>query len=135
MTRDEIYREIEEEFGLVPTFLKAVPDTVLEQDWLTMKALDMQEGLLSLKVKHLIGLGVAAAIKCRYCTLYHHEMAKLFGATDHELHEALRYAMSATGWSTFLNGLELDWDEFKREMEQIKDYVVRRMETVETVAI
>ncbi|MFG3405457.1 carboxymuconolactone decarboxylase family protein [Streptomyces sp. NPDC048142] len=30
--------------------------------------------------------------KCRYCTLFHTEAAKLFGATDEEIQEAVHYA-------------------------------------------
>jgi hypothetical protein len=33
MSRQEVYREIEEAFGLVPTFFKLVPDSSLELEW------------------------------------------------------------------------------------------------------
>jgi len=33
MTRSEIYKDIEGMFGLVPTFMKMVPDSTLELEW------------------------------------------------------------------------------------------------------
>jgi len=36
MNRQQVYKEIEETLGLVPGFLKAVPDSSLELEWQTM---------------------------------------------------------------------------------------------------
>ncbi|MBI2843476.1 MAG: carboxymuconolactone decarboxylase family protein [Armatimonadetes bacterium] len=137
MSREEVYRDIEEHFGFVPSFAKSLPDDTIEHDWAIFKALCFEEGKLGLKEKNLIGLGVSGAIKCRYCALYHTEMAKMHGATDDEINEALRFAMDTTGWSTFLNGLQVDYDQFKDEMLRIKDYVSKKAEKreVERVAI
>ncbi len=33
MSREEIYKEMEEKFGLVPSMFKAVPDSSLEHEW------------------------------------------------------------------------------------------------------
>jgi hypothetical protein len=33
MKRDEVYKQIEEMFGLVPSMFKAVPDSSLELEW------------------------------------------------------------------------------------------------------
>ena len=128
MTRQEIYREMQESFGLVPSFFEALPDDVLEHDWNVFKVLEGQEGTLGLKEKNLIGLGIAAAIKCRYCTLFHTEMARAHGASDEEIHEALRYAMNTAGWSTFLNGIQLDFEKFKNELFKIQEYVGKKAE-------
>jgi len=122
MNRQQVYRDIEKEFGFVPSFFEALPDDVLEHDWETFKVLELQEGKLPLKYRNLVGLGVAAAIRCRYCTLYHTEMARANGATDDEIHEALRYTMNTVGWSSFLNGIQLDYEKFKDELHRIAEY-------------
>jgi AhpD family alkylhydroperoxidase len=133
MSREEIYRDMEDTLGIVPSFFKALPDSSIEQDWNTFKAIEMKDGLLDAKTKSLIGLGVAAAIKCHYCTYYHTQAAKMSGATDAEIAEALRYTMDTTGWSTFLNGLDLDFEQFKKELNQMREYVAKRQEEKEPV--
>ena len=37
MNRDEIYKDIEEMFGFVPSFMKVIPDSSLELEWKLMK--------------------------------------------------------------------------------------------------
>lgn len=90
MTRDEIYRDIEDTLGLVPTFMKNVPDEFLEDEWNIFKKLQLSQTVIPNKYKELMGIAVSAAIRCRYCTLYHTEIARLFGATDAEIEEAVR---------------------------------------------
>ena len=75
MTREEVYKDIEEMFGLVPSFLKLLPDNTLELEWKLMKAVQFEEGPIPNKYRELIGLGIAATSKCRYCTLFHTEVA------------------------------------------------------------
>lgn len=67
----------------------------------------------------LNGVGVAAALRCRYCSLFHTEAAKMFGATDAEIKDALLVAKDIAGWSTYLNGLRYDEDVFRRELEEV----------------
>jgi AhpD family alkylhydroperoxidase len=122
MTREEVYREIEDMFGLVPSFIKLVPDSSLELEWKLLKRVQFDEGAIPNKYRELIGLGISAVTKCRYCTLYHTEMAKLNGATDEEIEDAVHYAKSTAGWSTYLNGMQVDYDEFKKEMEQAGEH-------------
>jgi len=110
MDREGIYREIEEVLGLVPTFLKAVPDSELELEWHLLKRVQMDEGPIPNKYRELIGLGIAATTKCRYCTLFHTEMARLNGATDAEIEDAVHFAKSSAGWSAYLNGMRRDPD-------------------------
>jgi len=123
MTREEVYKEIEGMFGLVPSFFKVVPDSTLELEWKLMKRVQFDEGAIPNKYRELIGLAVSAATKCRYCILYHTELARLNGATEEEIEDAVHYAKSSAGWSTYLNGLQVDYDRFKREVEQACEYV------------
>jgi AhpD family alkylhydroperoxidase len=123
MDRQQTYKEIEEMFGLVPSFFKQVPDSSLDVEWQLMKRVQFDEGPIPNKYRELIGLAVAAATRCRYCTLFHTEVAKLNGATESEIEDAVHYAKSSVGWSTYLNGLQLDYDEFKSEVEKACDHV------------
>ena len=123
MHRQEVYREIEEMFGLVPSMFKVVPDSSLELEWRLFKRVQFDEGPIPNKYRELIGVAIAAATKCRYCALYHSEVAKLNGATENEIEDAIHYAKSSAGWSTYINGLQLDYDEFKDEVLQACEHV------------
>jgi AhpD family alkylhydroperoxidase len=118
MTREEVYSEIEEMFGLVPSFFHQVPDSTLELEWKLMKKVQFEEGAVPNKYRELIGIAIAGVTKCRYCALFHTEAAKLNGATDAEIEDAVHFAKSSAGWSTYLNGLQIDFDQFKAELEQ-----------------
>ena len=127
MDREGIYREIEEVLGLVPTFLKAVPDSELELEWRLLKRVQMDEGPIPNKYRELIGLGIAATTRCRYCTLFHTEMARLNGATDAEIEDAVHFAKSSAGWSAYLNGLQFDFEQFRKEILEITEIARARM--------
>jgi AhpD family alkylhydroperoxidase len=120
--RTQIYKEMEEMFGLVPSFLKTIPDSTLENEWELFKKVQFEEGAIPNKYRELIGLGLSAVSKCRYCTLYHTEMAKLFGATDKEIEEAVHYAKSSAGWSAYLNGMQVDYEQFKGELKRAGEH-------------
>ncbi|MFH0978333.1 MAG: carboxymuconolactone decarboxylase family protein [Candidatus Woesearchaeota archaeon] len=114
-TKQKVYKEIEEMFGTVPTFLKSIPDDTIELEWQLMKKTQFDPGLIPNKYRELIGIGVAAATRCKYCTLFHTEAAKLSGATEDEIKEAMRFAKSTMGWSTYLNGMQYEYEDFKAE--------------------
>lgn len=123
MTRNEVYRDIESVFGLVPSMFTPVPDRTLELEWQLFKAIELEDGAIPNKYRELMGLAMAAATKCRYCIIYHTEVAKLFGASDEEIEAALHYAKSCAGWSAYVNGLQIDLDQFKDEIVQACDHV------------
>ena len=123
MTRQEVYSEIKEMFGIVPTFLQQVPDSTIELEWQLMKTVQFAEGAIPNKYRELIGLGIASVTKCRYCVYFHSVTAKLFGATDAEIEDAIHYAKSSAGWSAWLNGFQFDFEEFKKEINQVASYV------------
>jgi AhpD family alkylhydroperoxidase len=127
MTRAEIDREMEETFGVVPQFLKDVPDYLVEGEWASFKGLQLSETAIPNKYKELIGLGVSAATRCRYCAYFHTESARLWGATDEEITEANLMAKATMGWSTFLNGMQYDFDEFRQEFDRAMAHVRAQM--------
>ena len=123
MNRDQVYKEIEEMFGLVPSMFKSIPEKTLELEWQLFKKVQFEEGPIPNKYRELIGVAISAISKCRYCALFHTEIAKLNGATEAEIEDAIHYAKSSAGWSTYINGLQLDYETFKKEVLQACEYV------------
>ena len=66
-----------------------------------------------------MGLAVAAQIPCEYCVYAHTEFAKLNGATDAEISEAVAMGALSRKWSTFLNGIQTDESKFRMEVGQL----------------
>ena len=64
----------------------------------------------------LISLAVAAQIPCQYCIWSDTRDAKAAGATDEEIGEAVTMAALTRHWSTIFNGMQVDFDTFKKEM-------------------
>lgn len=128
-TRKEIEDEIREEMGLVPTFFDEIPDELMEREWSLFRHFELDETHIPNKYKELIGIAVHAETKCRYCTLFHTEAARLFGATDEEIQEAVHYAKHTVGWSAYLNGIQQDFEEFRREMGRVADHLSERAGT------
>jgi AhpD family alkylhydroperoxidase len=128
MNRKEVYSDIEQVFGIVPSFFKSVPDSVLEMEWNLFKKTQLEESPIPAKYKELIGLGIASATKCRYCTFYHTEAAKMFGATEEEIQDALLFAKANTGWSTFINGTQQDFEQFRQEILDSIEYAKQHMQ-------
>jgi AhpD family alkylhydroperoxidase len=130
MERGDVDREIEQTLGLVPEFFKRVPDYLLPTEWASFKNLQLSDQTaIPNKYKELIGLAVSGATRCRYCVYFHAEAARLFGATEDEVTEAALIAKNTMGWSTYLNTLSFDYDEFVREFDQIAAHVREQMTT------
>jgi len=123
MSKEEVYKDIEQTLGKVPSFFKLVPERSLALEWELFKVLQLQESPIPNKYRELIGLAVSAVSKCRYCTFFHTEVAKLFGATDEEIEDAVHYAKSSAGWSTYINGMQVDYDQFTSELLESIEYV------------
>ena len=121
--RETVEREIRETLGLVPSFFDRIPDDVLDQEWTLFKHWELGETLIPNKYKELLMLAVHAETHCRYCTLFHTEAARMFGATDEEIEEAVLLAKHTVGWSTYLNGIRQDYDQFSREVERMGEYM------------
>jgi AhpD family alkylhydroperoxidase len=100
-------------------------DSSLEAEWELFRRVQLEEGPIPNKYRELIGVAIAGITKCRYCAFYHTELAKLNGATEAEIEDAVHYAKSSAGWSAYVNGLQLDYDEFKAEVLQACEHVRR----------
>jgi len=121
--RHEVYQEIEQMMGLVPTMFKVLPDSSIEQEWELFKKVQIEETAIPNKYRELIGVAVAGIMKCKYCAYYHTEVAKLYGATDAEIEDAVHFAKSSAGWSTYINGLQVDYETFKSEIDQSCEHI------------
>ena len=128
MSRIDVDRDIEETLGMVPTFFKAIPDSLIEHEWASFKGLMLSDQTaIPNKYKELIGLAVSGATRCRYCCYFHTEAARLFGASEDEITETALIAKNTMGWSTYLNTLQFDYDEFTQEFDQIAAHVRQQM--------
>ena len=120
------YRDMQKTLGLVPTFLKTFPEEGIAAAWDELKAVQMNpKTALSMKQKELIGLAVAAQVPCRYCVYFHDQFARLGGANDGQVKDAIAMAAITRHWSTVLNGSQIDLAEFKLELAKILDHVQR----------
>ncbi len=118
MTKTEVLNDIRKTFGMVPGFFETLPDEVIEEEWNLFKK-EVTSSTLPNKWQHLIGLAVASAIRCRYCTYFHTALARVAGATDEELNAAVRQAKQVQGWSTYVHGVRYDEDKFVKEVDQM----------------
>ena len=123
MSKVEVFNEIEEMFGLVPAMFKALPESSVELEWKLFKRVQMDEGPIPNKYRELIGVAISAISKCRYCSYFHTELAKLNGATEAEIEDAVHYAKSSAGWSAYVNGLQLNYEEFTKEVDMVCEHV------------
>jgi AhpD family alkylhydroperoxidase len=121
--RSDVEAEMKEMLGLVPSFFGRIPEDYLDFEWELFKRLELGETRIPNKYKELMGIALHAETKCHYCTLFHTEAAKLFGATDEEIQEAVHYAKMSLGWSAYLNGIRQDYDQFADELTRIGEHI------------
>lgn len=126
MTNDEVLQQIEATFGIVPSWMRQVPETGLGALWSMMRDFYIAETQIPNKYKELIGLAVAGATRCRYCALFHTESARVHGATDAELAEASLMGGVTLLASTFVNAEQIDYDKFRRETLEIAKFVANK---------
>lgn len=122
----EMYQEIETAFGQVPTWVREMPDEVAGGFWGVMRDFHLAETKIPKKYKELIGVAVAGATRCKYCALFHTEVARLHGATDEEIAEASAMAGHTMFASTFLNAQQIDFEQFRKETLAIVAHVKKQ---------
>lgn len=117
---DAARADIAKTLGFVPQFFLKFPEGILPGAWDEMKSLQLNPNTaLPGRTKELIGLAVAAQVPCRYCIVAHTEFAKLNGASETEIGEAVAMAAITRHWSTFLNGIQTDETKFRGEIAKI----------------
>ena len=73
-----------------------------------------------------------AQIPCNYCVYAHTTMAKMLGATEKEIQEAVANAANTRHWSTVMNGHDVDFEEFKTEWDGILTHLKKQSEATTT---
>jgi AhpD family alkylhydroperoxidase len=112
--------EIERALGFAPTFVRRMPRALLPGWWEQSKALEMNPATaLSGKTKELISLGVAAQIPCENCVYFHTEMARLNGATEQEIQEAVGMAALTRFGSTIMHGVQVDPATNRQDVDRV----------------
>lgn len=114
------YKDIERTFGMVPTFMRQFPQAGISGAWRELKNVELNPSTaLPAKSKDLIALAVAAQIPCKYCVSFHTGAARLDGATDEEIREAVAMAALTRHWSTVINGSLVDEQQFRRDIDRL----------------
>lgn len=117
---DATYRDIEATPGSVPIMFKAMNPAGVAGAWNEFKAVQLNPHTArSGKEKELVGPAVAAQIPCTYCVYFHTQAAKLNGASDAEVREAVAMAAISRDWSTVLNGMQIDQAQFRQETDNV----------------
>jgi AhpD family alkylhydroperoxidase len=119
----ETVADIEATIGIVPGFMEALPEEDLVHEWPTFKKYVLGESEIPPKYRELVGLAVAANIKCPYCQAFHKGAAGLHGATDEELSEIAVLAGLTARWSSMIHAQHYDYDTFMEEFEQIGSFL------------
>ncbi len=121
--RAQLEQEMVQAFGLVPEWSKLIPEPAAEGLWRVMADFQLAETKIPNKYKELIGLAVSGATRCRYCSLFHVEAARLNGATEEEINEACMMGAHTMSVSTFLNAEGVEYEQFKKELLKIVSHV------------
>ena len=122
--------EMKSAVGTVPAMMKAYPDHWRAGAWEWFKA-TQSPGAIPSKYGELISLGVASQIPCDYCIYAHTTMARMLGATDTEIREAIVKAAETRHWSTVLNGNDVSLDAFQKEWDGILAHMKKQMQAKE----
>jgi AhpD family alkylhydroperoxidase len=123
---EETIEDIRTNMGLVMDQFNAIPSDALPGEWGLMKKYAFSESKIPAKYREMIGLAIAASIKCPYCVHFHTRAAKMNGATDDELREIALLTRFTTGWSSILHSANIDIDDFKKQFAQVEAHIAKR---------
>ena len=123
LSYEETLNDIEESLGIVPGYFEHLNEEDLRNEWPTFKRYALEESVIPAKYRELIGLAVAANIKCPYCQLFHREAAKMHGATEEELAELSFLASWTARYSALIHAQNYDFDTFETELGHIADHL------------
>lgn len=112
----QVNREMDDLFGKPLSIFSKMPDAFRSLEWELFKQMQLNEEPIPAKFRELIGLGIASATKCKYGIFYHTTLAKLNGATEAEIEDAVRFAKSSVGWGVYMDGMQMDFEQFKQEV-------------------
>jgi AhpD family alkylhydroperoxidase len=115
-----VQKDAQQAFGFVPEFVRRFPAEALPGAWLSFRNVEMNpETAVPGKIKSLISLAVASQIPCHYCIIADTEFAKLEGASDREIAEAVAMGSVARQYITVIEGLQVDEKTYRRDWERL----------------
>ncbi|MBX7138194.1 MAG: carboxymuconolactone decarboxylase family protein [Oligoflexia bacterium] len=121
------YAEVAQTFGRVPEFIRNIPPAGVSGAWGGLKVLAFNpHTAIPPKYKDLITLAVSAQIPCSYCVYFDTQTARLDGATEEEINEAIGMAAMSRHWSTVLNGMQIDSSRFRKQLTQAFAYIKKQ---------
>jgi AhpD family alkylhydroperoxidase len=123
---EDTLKDVRETFGMVPGFIEALPHDVVIHDWPLMKKYTLGQSKIPSKYRELLGLAVAANIKCPYCQLFHRSVAQMYGATPEEFAEIAFLASYTSRWSAMIHAQHYPYEKFAEETEQIGQYLSKK---------
>jgi AhpD family alkylhydroperoxidase len=126
MSYEQVRSEMENTFGTMPGFFQAVPKDVMTQMWPVMKKYIFGQTAIPPKYRELIGLAVAATLKCPYCEAFHRGSAQMNGATEEELAEVGVLAGQVAFWSSVIHAQHYDMNKFMKELQAIGEYAAKQ---------
>jgi AhpD family alkylhydroperoxidase len=116
---EDTKKEIESTFGFFPLIFKAYPQYALPGAWQNFMELGGEKSQIPPKYRELMQLAVASQIPCMYCIYFHTAAATLFGANEQEIKEAIAHGANTRQWSMILQGNEVDYEAFKKEVQMM----------------
>jgi AhpD family alkylhydroperoxidase len=123
----QIEQEMIAQFGFVPGFYGTLPRSTLPAEWAVHRDFELAETAIPNKYKELIGLAVAAHIKCRYCIYFHQQAALANGATEEELKEACFMGGMTVQYSNAITGMRYDYDKFQGEVDRAIQFMTEQV--------
>ena len=126
-TYSDTVEEMERTFGRVPAPLNSIGEEDATNEWPMFEKYTVGESEIPAKYRELIGLAVAANIKCPYCAHFHREAARLHGATDEELEETYVLASFTSRYSAMLHAIQYDLEQFEDEVAEIGEHLQSHM--------
>jgi AhpD family alkylhydroperoxidase len=118
--------DIEQRWGVVPEFLRQFPSEGVAGAWkMERDFASAGDTAIPPLFKSLIGLAVASTIPCENCVVAETAFARLSGATDRELHEAIAMGSLVRGWSTWFTGMQIDQAAYRRDVDRMVKEIKR----------
>lgn len=127
-TYEETREEIEGALGFVPGYFDVLNEQDLVNEWPNFRRYALEETAIPPKYRELIGLAVAANLKCPYCQSFHTEAAKMHGATAEELAEISFLASWTARYSALIHAQNYDMETFDQELGLVADYLEEQMD-------
>ena len=115
----ELYAAVEEKFGVVPNFLKAMGShPAFLEAMLQLHAAVFDAGAIPPKYKNLIALAVSMANGCSYCTSSFAAHSEASAATEQELAETRAIVALLSAYNKYLAASGIPCDIAPAEVAQ-----------------